>query len=265
MDNDEFERRMREQEYFHSLRCLPGTWIVLRLDGRGFTKLTARAQFQRPFDFRFQEYMRITAIRLLEELQGLYAFTESDEISLVFPPQWDLFDREVEKLVSISASIASVAFALASQHAVQFDSRIWLGTNQEQVIDYFRWRQADTKRCALNGWCHWELLKAGLSPDQAAKQLAGKSLIYKQELLQQYGIDFETVPGWQRNGTGFYWETYEKIGYNPHLQQQKTAYRRRISTQDTLPTGEAYDQFVTNLLNPTYITTTRNKSKPTYS
>lgn len=239
-------------EYFHSLRCIPGTWIVLRLDGRGFTKFTAHAKFERPFDFTFQEYMRITARKLLEELQGLYAFTESDEISIVFPPQWDLFDREVEKLISISASIASVAFALASQHAVQFDSRIWLGVNQEQVIDYFRWRQTDTTRCALNGWCHWELLKEGISPDQAAAQLASKSLEYKQTLLQQHGIDFQALPSWQRYGTGFYWETYEKIGYNPHLQRKESTQRRHIFMQDTLPVGEAYGQFIASLLNHTY-------------
>lgn len=248
MDSDDFEKRMRELEYFHSLRCPPGSWIVLRLDGRGFTKFTARAKFERPFDFKFQEYMRITAKALLEELQGLYVFTESDEISIAFPPDWDFFDREVEKIISLSASIASVAFALASQHAVQFDSRIWLGANLEQVIDYFRWRQTDTTRCALNGWCHWTLLKEGYSPHQATMQLNNQSLEYKQNLLQQRGINFQALPLWQRYGTGFYWETYEKTGYNPIKQQQETTRRRHIQMNDELPTKEAYGQFITNLL-----------------
>jgi tRNA(His) guanylyltransferase len=35
MDNDEFEKRMRELEYFHGLRALPGAWVVIRVDGRG--------------------------------------------------------------------------------------------------------------------------------------------------------------------------------------------------------------------------------------
>ena len=34
MNPDDFEQRMRELEYFHRLRVLPGTWPVLRLDGR---------------------------------------------------------------------------------------------------------------------------------------------------------------------------------------------------------------------------------------
>ena len=49
MDSDEFEKRMRASEYFHALRCLPQTWVVLRLDGRGFTRFTAREGFEKPF------------------------------------------------------------------------------------------------------------------------------------------------------------------------------------------------------------------------
>lgn len=55
MDSDEFERRMRALEWFHTLRCLPGAWVVLRLDGRGFTKFTEREGFEKPFDLRFQD------------------------------------------------------------------------------------------------------------------------------------------------------------------------------------------------------------------
>ncbi len=146
----ELEERMRALEYFHSLRLLPGVWTVLRLDGRGFTRLTADG-YEKPFDERFRDCMITTATTLLEELQGLYAYTESDEISVLFPPEWDLFDRELEKLVSLSAAIASVAFTQAARVAGHFDSRVWLGANENLVEDYFRWRQTDAGRCALNG------------------------------------------------------------------------------------------------------------------
>ncbi|MFY0581846.1 hypothetical protein ACN28S_53015 [Cystobacter fuscus] len=48
-----------------------------------------------------------------------------------------------------------------------FDSRVWLGVNEDAVLDYFRWRQADATRCALNGWCYWTLRKEGQSAAQA--------------------------------------------------------------------------------------------------
>ncbi len=102
-----------------------------------------------------------TAQALLTELGAVYAYTESDEISLLLDPGFDLFGRSVEKLVSISAGIASAAFTQATGEPAHFDSRLWLGTTVADVIDYFSWRQADAARCALNGWCYWTLRKAG--------------------------------------------------------------------------------------------------------
>lgn len=80
--------------------------MIILVDGRGFSRFT-KARYQKPFDPAFHALMVQTAAALLKELHGLYAFTESDEISVLFRPDWDLFDREVEKLVSLSAAVAS--------------------------------------------------------------------------------------------------------------------------------------------------------------
>ena len=40
MSPNDFEARMREGEFFHSLRLLRGAWCVLRVDGRGFSRFT---------------------------------------------------------------------------------------------------------------------------------------------------------------------------------------------------------------------------------
>src|SRR5262249_60131666 len=101
MDPDDFEARMRALEYFHDLRVLPGAWPVLRLDGRSFSRLT-EARFEKPFDARFHELMCQTSEALVTELGAVLAYTESDEISVLLQRDSDLFDREVEKLVSIS-------------------------------------------------------------------------------------------------------------------------------------------------------------------
>ena len=112
MRPDELEGRMRQLEWFHSLRLLPGAWVILCLDGRGFSRFT-EVRCEKPFDLSFHTWMTQTAQALLEEFQGVYAFTESDEISLLFPRDWGLFDREVEKVVSLSAGLASATFSLA--------------------------------------------------------------------------------------------------------------------------------------------------------
>ena len=247
MNPDDFEQRMRDLEYFHGLRVLPGTWPVLRLDGRSFSRLT-EAQFEKPFDLRFHQLMCKTTEALVVELGATYGYTESDEISLLLPNSCDAFDRSVEKLVSISASIAGGTFSLALGSVAQFDCRIWMGAQKELVVDYFRWRQADAARCALNGWAYWTLRKLGRTVEEATAELQSQSVAYKNELLFQNGINFNDVPTWQRRGTGVYWETFQKEGFNPKLGQPVTATRRRLKVDRELPMAEEYGSLIAHFL-----------------
>ena len=243
MTGDDFEARMRSFEYFHHLRLIPDTWVVIRVDGRGFSRFT-EPRFEKPFDERFHAMMTAAASALLVELQGLYAYTESDEISVLLRRDWDQFDRSLEKAVSISAGIASAAFTLACGEAAHFDSRVWLGVSDEHVVDYFRWRQADATRCALNGWCYWTLRKEGSSVAQATKELDGMTVSGKNELLFARRINFNDVPLWQRRGTGLYWQEYEKEGFDPIRNTPVTALRRRVFVDENLPMKEGYDSFI---------------------
>lgn len=247
MRAEDLEARMRALEHYHSLRVLPGVWVVVRVDGRGFSRFT-ESRFEKPFDPRFRDAMVRSAQTLLEELHAVYAYTESDEISVLFRPEWDLFDRELEKLVSISAGIASAAFTHECGEPAHFDSRVWLGATRELVVDYFRWRQSDATRCALNGWCYWTLRKAGKSIADATRMLEGQSVGFKNELLFQAGINFNELPAWQRRGAGMYWETYEKDGYDPVRKRRVTAERRRIAVNGELPMKDEYDRFIERLL-----------------
>jgi tRNA(His) guanylyltransferase len=247
MNPDEFERRLRAGECFHALKIPPGTWAVLRLDGRGFSRLT-EARFDKPFDLRFHELMCEAARALVIDLGALYAFTESDEISVLMPRGSTLFDREVEKLVSVSASIASSTFSLGLEAAAHFDSRVWVGARPEDVADYFRWRQSDAGRCCLNGWAYWTLRKAGRAVSEATGQLHRSTVAEKNELLFQHGINFNDLPSWQKRGTGCRWESYEKPGANPKTGEQVSVVRRRLAVDRDLPLGDAYGRFIMELL-----------------
>ena len=220
---------------------------MLRLDGRSFSRLT-EARFEKPFDLRFHELMCGTTEALVTELGAVYGYTESDEISLLLPNTADVFDRSVEKLVSIAASIAGGTFSLGLGAAAQFDCRVWIGAQRELVVDYFRWRQADAARCALNGWAYWTLRKAGRSVDEATSALNGQSVAFKNELLFQHGINFNDVPAWQKRGAGVYWESFEKQGFNPKLGQAVTAVRRRLKVDRELPMADDYNRFVMGFL-----------------
>jgi tRNA(His) guanylyltransferase len=239
----DLDSAQRAREWYHGLTLLPGAWAIVRVDGRSFSRLTEE-RYEKPFDERFAGIMISTAESLLTELGGAYAYTESDEISVVLDPQWALFGRSVEKLVSISASTATAAFTLAAGVAGVFDSRIWLGTGVGDVVDYLSWRQADAARCALSGWCYWTLRAEGVSARAATGQLDGLDASGKNELLYARVINFNDVPAWQRRGVGLWFENYERDGFDPVRQEQVTTTRRRVAVDRDLPMGEEYRALV---------------------
>jgi len=247
MKSSSFETQMRALEYFHDLRLLPGVWTIVRVDGRTFSSFT-ETRFEKPYDERFRNLMVATAQAMLEELHGLYAYTQSDEISLLFAPEWDLFARSVEKIVSISAGIASATFTHKADEPAHFDSRVWLGVDISLVIDYFRWRQADAARNALNSWCYWTLRGEGMDVPEATHELEGKSTAFKNELLFKHGINFNDISLWQRRGVGLCWESYEKEGFNPITQQTEMTTRRRVRTDQELPIKEAYADMLRGII-----------------
>ena len=247
MNNTQFEAEMRKYELFHSIKVGENLYPVIRVDGRSFSNLTEK-HFAKPFDIEFHNIMTHVARILLIEFNGIYAFTESDEISILLDKSFKTFDRELEKLVSLSASIASVAFVEKSGITGHFDSRIWVGTTEPRVTDYFRWRQTDTERCALNGWSYWTLRSAGYSPNRAASMLNKKTVEDKLSILTNHNIDFNMVPSWQRYGTGLYWENYFKDGFDPKLNQTVKVVRRQIKIDENLPTKNDYKKLIYDLI-----------------
>jgi tRNA(His) 5'-end guanylyltransferase len=247
MTTEPLDQRMRELECFHALRVVPGAWPIIRVDGRSFSRLTEK-RFAKPFDERFHDLMRQTARALLTELSGAFAYTQSDEISVLLPAPTRLFHREVEKLVSVSAGIASSVFTLALQEAAHFDSRVCVAPSLEQVVEYFKWRQDDATRCCLNGWCYWTLRKEGRSVADAQRELHGKGFAYQNELLFQRGINFNDLPIWQRRGTALYWIEEEISGTNPLTGESTQALRRRVRIDEAIPMGEEYERFVRDLV-----------------
>jgi tRNA(His) guanylyltransferase len=125
--------------------------------------------------------------------------------------------------------------------------------NLELVVDYFRWRNEDAARNALNAWCYWTLRKTGQNEQQVTKQLLGLSVSQKNELLFQYGINFNNLPGWQKRGVGLYWEEYNKPSLNPKTNENVVARRRRIRTDFDLPMKDRYGEFVRSLISPTQV------------
>ena len=64
---DELDKKMRIYEQSIDQILLPETYMVARLDGRGFTRLTKEiCKFEAPFDERFRDMMVHTVEALMD-------------------------------------------------------------------------------------------------------------------------------------------------------------------------------------------------------
>ncbi|MBI5545630.1 MAG: guanylyltransferase [Deltaproteobacteria bacterium] len=250
MKFDDLDSKMRVFETAHDHCVLPELYIVARLDGRGFTKLTKEVhKFEAPFDPRFRDLMVRTVEHLMGcGLQAVYGYTQSDEISLLLGRENASFGRKERKLNSILAGEASAAFSLALGAPGCFDSRISQLPNRELVRDYFRWRHEDAHRNALNAHCYWLQRKQGVDSALATNRLKGMSVAEKNEFLFQNGINFNDLPGWQKRGVGVHWRTFLKEATNPKTGEAVTTERRKLHVELELPLRDEYDTFVLSLI-----------------
>jgi len=112
---DDLGKRMKTQYELRTRTWLPRrTYTIIRLDGKAFHTFTRG--MERPYDERFMNAMDYTAMHLCLEIQGAQmAYVQSDEISILLTDfdkittdAW--FDGQVQKMVSVSASMATAKF-----------------------------------------------------------------------------------------------------------------------------------------------------------
>jgi tRNA(His) 5'-end guanylyltransferase len=164
MKFDDLDAEMRVFETTNDRCVLPDIYMVARIDGRNFTRLTKeRHDFEAPFDIRFRDYMLQVVEHLMNcGFQVIYGYTQSDEISLLFRRDENTFRRKTRKFVSVLAGKASAKFSLLLNDIGAFDCRICELPTIQRVRDYFRWRQEDAHRNALNAHCYWLLRREAL-------------------------------------------------------------------------------------------------------
>ena len=113
--HDDLGTRMKEfYEQVPKTRLVRRMPVAIRIDGKAFHTFTRG--FRKPFDYILIKTMQETTKYLCENIQGcVLGYTQSDEITLILVDYQKLtssawFDYEVQKLCSISASMATMAF-----------------------------------------------------------------------------------------------------------------------------------------------------------
>lgn len=191
------------------------TYTIIRIDGKAFHTYTRG--LTRPFDMGLIEDMDATACYLCKNIQGAkMGFVQSDEISILMTDfdkintdAW--FDGNIQKIASIAASLATAEFnrlrlkrnvELMLKHSFNkvsdsnetvieratefvdsfkiatFDARVFTIPLEEEVINYFIWRQQDTVRNSISSVAQFHY---------SHKELEFKSTSDMQEMIHEKG------------------------------------------------------------------------------
>ena len=250
MELKEIERAMRIREAAHERALEDGAYIVVRLDGRGFSALSRTLSLEKPFDHGFRDHMVATACHLMGcGFRTAYGYTQSDEISVVLDRNHDAFGRRLQKTVSVLAGEASAALSLALSTQAVFDARVLVLDAIDEVVAYLRWRQGDARRNARVGYGYWLLRVQGANARQATRTLHRLGAREQEQLLRERGgIELGEVPAWQLGGIGLWHESFERLGTDPRTGESVVAVRRRIRVEEALPTGTAYGQWIRGIV-----------------
>lgn len=230
---DDLGKRMKEQYETRTRTWLPRrTYTIIRLDGKAFHTYTKK--FTHPFDHDFATIMDKTALKLLKEVQGCrLAYVQSDEISLLLTDfntidteAW--FNGNVQKIVSVSASIATAEFnrlvmeyeigklpiennfyeiaEILQMKSAHFDSRVFTIPDPIEVVNYFVWRQKDAMRNSIS------MLAQSLV---SHKELHGKSQSDMHEIIFKSGFNWNDMSGrFKRGGFAYKGTQTNKVYYS---------------------------------------------------
>ena len=227
----DLEKRMKENYENVSktglVRRMP---VIIRLDGRAFHTFTKG--FDKPFDERLMDAMQNTMKYLCENTMGcVLGYVQSDEISLLLIDYKKLdsqafFDYQVQKLCSITASMATLAFnrtfsfqvldiimdvhctknkvitpndrqlvsayEKAIKSGAMFDSRCF-NVPKEEVCNYFLSRQIDAARNSVQ-----MVGQANFSHSQLHK-LSNNQI--QEKLFTEKGINWNDFPNRCKRGS----------------------------------------------------------------
>ncbi|RAQ53145.1 tRNA(His) guanylyltransferase [Aspergillus flavus] len=197
---------------------LPNTWIVVRIDGRGFHKLTDRYNFTKPNDRRALDLMNAASVEVMKDLPDLcIAYGVSDEYSFVFHPSCQLFERRSAKLVTTIVSTFTAHYVylwgtyfpdnpLQFPYLPSFDGRAVMYPATKNLRDYMSWRQVDCHINNLYNTTFWTMvLQGGMSNTDAEQELKGTVSSDKNEILfKRFGINYNNEEEIYKKGSVLY-------------------------------------------------------------
>jgi len=244
MNKDSLGTRMKEYEraYKHVLSIrMP---VIIRVDGKAFHSYTKGCK--KPFDENLVNCMNETAKFLCENIQGCkLAYVQSDEISLLLVNYENInsqswFNNNVQKMVSVSAGLASGKFTMMSDSIfgahklATFDSRVFI-LPKEEVNNYFIWRQDDTIRNSV------QMLARSIF---SHKQCDNKDQNDLKNMCLNKGSDWDKLPTSQKVGRCIIKVYNNKVCVNKKTGEEVEAIRSEWVVDNCVPIFHLNRQYI---------------------
>lgn len=205
-DTKSFGDKLKNIESANETKLVTSLPVYARLDGKKFSKFTNG--MKKPYDDSMVDLMTNSSKKLVEMTGATMAYTQSDEISLVWIPNentWNTnidFDGRKSKLIGELSGLASSAFMYDimndssfeyydyGKKLPRFDCRIF-NCSYENCAEFIHWRQIDCIKnsvslCAQKHFSH--------------KSLDGVSSKKRKEMLRDKGHPWEDSPDYFKYG-----------------------------------------------------------------
>ncbi|KAK4626417.1 tRNA(His) guanylyltransferase [Fulvia fulva] len=208
----------------------PSNWIVVRIDGRGFSKLCKNYHFTKPNDRRALELMNAAAVEVVKSFVDIVlAYGQSDEYSFVFHENTTLFERRREKLATSVSTMFTAEYCMLWPNFMvreegdsrfvekgrviglerpwpTFDGRCVAYPKKRILRDYLKWRQADCHINNLYNTTFWNVVQNGpMSGTDAELELKGTLAKDKNEILwSRFGVNYNAEPEIYKKGSVVY-------------------------------------------------------------
>jgi tRNA(His) 5'-end guanylyltransferase len=183
-------------EVFTGRDLIPGRPLVARLIGRRFDAILDGVGYAKPYDPSFGKNMVKTLSHLLTTLGCSFGFAEQTELSLFAISG----GGDARRLLSRISGEGAGKLSLLLGNVCTFEARLYELPDVPIAVDYFRWRQHETHLRAVDRYCLFMLGQSGTEQQGAERIISGLGPDEKIELLRQNGLDFLSVPAWQRRG-----------------------------------------------------------------
>lgn len=220
MNRDTLGDRIKRYESVSNHKLTPRSPLFIRIDGKSFHTFTRG--LSKPYSQVLIDTMVMAAEETAAHMTGFkLAYVQSDEATFMLTDTDTLvtqgwFDYEINKVVSISASLFTAYFNDFWQTQMEevntgpklalFDSRAFT-VPMEDAPNVFIWRQRDWERNSIQ-----MLARAHFSQAECH----GKKVADLHEMLYTKGVNWAKISPQLKNGTFIQprkFNTYEKMDY----------------------------------------------------